>query len=76
MYLNKYIVEFVTLAARYDSVLPQILGLMTIRCNNEVSSPVVKDNKNIKNNTILKQTEQFSSSSHKAQKSKSRRQTL
>ena len=29
--------------------------LMMIRCNNEVSSPVVKDNKNIRNNTILKQ---------------------
>ena len=29
--------------------------LMTIRYNNEVSSPVVKDNKNIRNNTVLKQ---------------------
>ena len=28
--------------------------LMMIRCNNEVSSPVVKDNKNIRNNSILK----------------------
>ena len=37
--------------------------LVMIRCNNEVPSPVVKNNNNIRNNILLK-TEQNSSQAH------------
>ena len=35
--------------------MKHLKDLMTIRCSNEVFSPAVKDNKHIRNNTILKQ---------------------